>query len=194
MDLLKYLEPMKHLPDRFSNLAFWRGCRKFKDAVVNAFEYVDSWGESIETEGAQMKRDITDLAVNIGAIAKYNGVDSGGYYKENISCNWISLTQISGSSLYNALAFTDGESTITIDDYYLQKLKNVVPVIEWGSNKYLMNASGLLTVEMRKNASRTTTFIIKPSAFLYNANFELIVGTFPSAVPLYVGIVLELYR
>lgn len=44
MDLLKYLEPMKHLPDRFSNLAFWRGCRKFKDAVVNAFEYVDSWG------------------------------------------------------------------------------------------------------------------------------------------------------
>ena len=48
MDLLKYLEPMKHLPDRFTNLAFWRGCRKFKDAVVNAFEYVDSWGESIE--------------------------------------------------------------------------------------------------------------------------------------------------
>ena len=48
MDLLKYLEPMKHLPDRFSNLAFWRGCSKFKDAVVNALEYVDSWGESIE--------------------------------------------------------------------------------------------------------------------------------------------------
>lgn len=49
MDLLKYLEPMKHLPDRFSNLAFWRGCRKFKDAVVNAFEYVDSWGTHIES-------------------------------------------------------------------------------------------------------------------------------------------------
>ena len=49
MDLLKYLEPMKHLPDMFSNLAFWRGCRKFKDAVVNAFEYVDSWGTHIES-------------------------------------------------------------------------------------------------------------------------------------------------
>lgn len=49
MDLLKYLEPMKHLPDRFSNLAFWRGCRKFKDAVVNALEYVDSWGTHIES-------------------------------------------------------------------------------------------------------------------------------------------------
>lgn len=55
MDLLKYLEPMKHLPDRFSNLAFWRGCRKFKDSVVNAFEYVDSWGESIEHDINSLK-------------------------------------------------------------------------------------------------------------------------------------------
>ena len=50
MDLLKYLEPMKNLPERFSNLAFWRGVRKLRDEVVNAFEYVDSWGESIESE------------------------------------------------------------------------------------------------------------------------------------------------
>lgn len=50
MDLLKYLEPMKNLPDRFSNLAFWRGVRKLRDEVVNAFEYVDSWGENIESE------------------------------------------------------------------------------------------------------------------------------------------------
>ena len=48
MDLLKYLEPMKNLPKRFSNLAFWRDVRKFKDVVVNAFEYVDSWGTHIE--------------------------------------------------------------------------------------------------------------------------------------------------
>ena len=48
MDLLKYLEPMKNLPDRFSNLAFWRGVRKLKDEVVSAFEYVDSWGKDIE--------------------------------------------------------------------------------------------------------------------------------------------------
>lgn len=50
MDLLKYLEPMKNLTDRFSNLAFWRGVRKLKDDVVNAFEYVDSWGENIENQ------------------------------------------------------------------------------------------------------------------------------------------------
>ena len=50
MDLLKYLEPMKSLPDRFSNLAFWRGVRKLKDEVVNAFEYINSWGENIESK------------------------------------------------------------------------------------------------------------------------------------------------
>lgn len=48
MDLLKYLEPMKNIPERFSNLAFWRGVRKLRDEVVNAFEYVDSWGKNIE--------------------------------------------------------------------------------------------------------------------------------------------------
>ena len=55
MDLLKYLAPMKNIPERFSNLAFWRGVRKLKDEVVNAFEYVDSWGDHIETVLAQMK-------------------------------------------------------------------------------------------------------------------------------------------
>ena len=48
MDLLKYLAPMKNIPERFSNLAFWRGVRKLKDEVVNAFEYLDSWGKDIE--------------------------------------------------------------------------------------------------------------------------------------------------
>lgn len=73
MDLLKYLEPMKNLPDRFSNLAFWRGVRKLKDEVVNAFEYIDSWGDNIESEEAQMKLDIANaqtIATNAQTIAQ----------------------------------------------------------------------------------------------------------------------------
>ena len=72
MDLLKYLEPMKNLPDRFSNLAFWRGVRKLKDEVVSAFEYIDSWGENIESKEAQMKSDIANaqtIATNAQTIA-----------------------------------------------------------------------------------------------------------------------------
>lgn len=48
MDLSKYLESMKNLPDRFSNLAFWRGVRKLKDEMVKTFEYVEEWGNDIE--------------------------------------------------------------------------------------------------------------------------------------------------
>ena len=56
MDLLRYLEGMKNLPERFSNLAFWRGVRKLKDEVVNAFEYLDSWGESIELDISSLQK------------------------------------------------------------------------------------------------------------------------------------------
>ena len=71
MDLLKYIAPMKNMPERFSNLAFWRGVRKLKDEVVNAFEYIDSWGDNIESEEAQMKSDIAN-AQTIATSANYS--------------------------------------------------------------------------------------------------------------------------
>ena len=63
MDLLKYLEPMKNIPERFSNLAFWRGVRKLKDEVVNAFEYVDSWGKNIENQIASLPKNDKSFSV-----------------------------------------------------------------------------------------------------------------------------------
>ena len=82
MDLLKYVEPMKNLPDRFSNLAFWRGVRKLKDEVVNAFEYIDSWGDNIESKEAKMELDIANaqtiatdaqtIATNANYSTKYS--------------------------------------------------------------------------------------------------------------------------
>lgn len=75
MDLLKYLEPMKNLPDRFSNLAFWRGVRKLKDDVVSAFEYIDSWGENIESDITNLKN--TNVPFN---IHKYN-IDLSNKYE-----------------------------------------------------------------------------------------------------------------
>ena len=68
MDLLKYLEPMKNLPERFSNLAFWRGVRKLKDCVVNAFEYLDSWGTHIESllpNGTYVRSSEISLTPNV---------------------------------------------------------------------------------------------------------------------------------
>lgn len=68
MDLLKYLEPMKNLPERFSNLAFWRGVRNLKDCVVNAFEYLDSWGTHIESllpNGTYVRSSKISLTPNV---------------------------------------------------------------------------------------------------------------------------------
>ena len=72
MDLLKYLAPMKNMPERFSNLAFWREVRKLKDEVVNAFEYIDSWGTHIESllaggggGGNYVKSSVISLTKNV---------------------------------------------------------------------------------------------------------------------------------
>lgn len=84
MDLLKYLKPMKNLPERFSNLAFWRGVRKLRDEVVNAFEYVDSWGERVESELANLltnveTRPISSIQADEGG-AKAIGVNQYVFY------------------------------------------------------------------------------------------------------------------
>ena len=60
MKLLDYLEPMKTLPNRFSNLAFWRVLRVFKDEVVEAFTYVNSWGSDIEVEQRTQNASLTE--------------------------------------------------------------------------------------------------------------------------------------
>ena len=77
MELLKYLEPMKNLPERFSNLAFWRGVRKLKDEVVNAFEYVDSWGKDVERTEVSLSNRITNIESNIKSKSGYPILDSG---------------------------------------------------------------------------------------------------------------------
>ena len=58
MDLSQYLETMKNLPERFSNLNFWRGVRKLRDKMVDSFEYVGEWGNGIEGEIDSLKGDL----------------------------------------------------------------------------------------------------------------------------------------
>lgn len=81
MDLSKYLEPMKNLPGRFSNLAFWHGVRKLRDEVVSAFEYVDSWGENIESE----IESITSPTTTKMRYVATNENLSGNFQRETIS-------------------------------------------------------------------------------------------------------------
>ena len=61
MNVSKYLENMKNLPDRFSNLAFWRGVRKLRDKIVDTFEYVGEWGNGIENSLSSIDTDLSGL-------------------------------------------------------------------------------------------------------------------------------------
>ena len=91
MDLLKYLEPMKNLPNRFSNLAFWRGVRKLKDEVVTAFEYVGEWGNGIEGDIVRLENTDDSLDSRISALE--DGGGSGGGSGIYVKSSMISLTK-----------------------------------------------------------------------------------------------------
>ena len=61
MNLLKYINPIKNLPDRFSNLAFWRCVRKLKACIINALDYINVWGAGIENSLSEMNTDLSGL-------------------------------------------------------------------------------------------------------------------------------------
>ena len=106
MDLLKYLEPMKNLPDRFSNLAFWRGVRKLKDEVVNAFEYVDSWGKSIDSKIASLPKNdksfsVFDNTSNINAQSPYLNLVIDLIYESQLNVDHHALIITTGNKEFS---------------------------------------------------------------------------------------------
>ena len=84
MDLSRYLENMKNLPDRFSNLAFWRGVRKLKDKLVETFEYVSEWGNGIEGQ-------ILDINGSIAGLKYSNKTRDSRISALESSTKWIPI-------------------------------------------------------------------------------------------------------
>lgn len=78
MKLSKYLLPMTNLPDRFSNLAFWRSVRTLKDDINATFKYIESWGNGIEGEITDIKNTDTSLDSRISALENASGGGGGG--------------------------------------------------------------------------------------------------------------------
>jgi hypothetical protein len=160
MDLLKYLEPMKNLPERFSNLAFWRGVRKLRDEVVNAFEYVDSWGESIEAS----------------LDSQYNGYAS--YGMSNPITDFTALIKIDSISQYSdgvkiQSSYTDISVTVP-SDCELDRVSNFIPVlfIDGGSPSVIADLSTLLDVKVtNKDPSGSFTLTLSPSGAAPNIQY-----------------------
>ena len=99
MDLSQYLETMKNLPERFSNLNFWRGVRKLRDKMVDTFEYVGEWGNGIEGQIANIKGDIvtlnnTDNSLDSRISALENGGGGGGSVEDEIAAIKSDITTL----------------------------------------------------------------------------------------------------
>lgn len=144
MDLLKYLEPMKNLPERFSNLAFWRGVRQLRDEVVKAFEYIDSWGENIE-------RSLPRL---------YNGFSS--YGMSNPIDNFSSLIEIDSISQYSdGVTIKPGYRNINVSvpsDCEIERVERFIPVlfINGGGPNVITDLTTLLNVKVVSNTGHLT--------------------------------------
>lgn len=81
MDLSNYLETMKNLPVRFSNLAFWCGVRKLKDKLVDTFKYMEEWGNGIEGQ-------ILDINNSIGHINYSNRIRDSRIIELENTAKW----------------------------------------------------------------------------------------------------------
>lgn len=201
MDLLKYLEPMKNLPERFSNLAFWRGFRNLKDCVVNAFEYLDSWGKSIETGGTQIIRDIVDLNVKVGAIAKYKGYSS--YGMSNPIDGFASLLTIESIGQYaDGVKIKPNHTNLTAivpSNCDSSRISKFIPVLFCRGRvpPVIVDLTTLLDVEIESvDTSGVIYLMVSPSAAARNLNYHvpLVKGVFTSSSSTVTFSILILYK
>ena len=176
MDLLKYLEPMKNLPDRFSNLAFWRGVRKLKDEVVNAFEYIDSWGDNIESQEAQMKLDIAN-AQTIATNAQTIATNANYSTKYSISNEPWQTTQPKTKIVRNNIGVrinsSDKSIVITVNNNSPLSFTQKLGLPNVPDNKELIVFGAFFSVSV-EFSSGTQSFIVPAS---FNLSFDRATNT-----------------
>ena len=107
MDLLKYLKPMKNIPERFSNLAFWRGVRKLRDKMVDTFEYVGEWGNGIEGE-------INSLKGDLAKVTKYPFTIDSRLYRSQYGTG----QQIPKDSIIQLQLYCNSNTELFISEFY----------------------------------------------------------------------------
>lgn len=172
MDLLKYLEPMKNLPERFSNLAFWRGVRKLKDEVVNAFEYVDSWGESIESE-------LANLLTNVAVIPTYS-IQADDVGTQQIGANQYGF-YVHNSGTFNICDIPPNAVSVSVtchirfnvgsQNYFLSPINYTLYKVVNGKLQGIWNGNNALFYDPALTSENYTTFT---NAFLiYDVIFTL---------------------
>lgn len=150
MDLSKYLESMKNLPERFSNLAFWRGVRNLNNEIANTFSHIQDWGTGIEGQINRLKLrlnnsfTVDDHTINVTGPSNLYKIDQGvpessvPYPRVD---NYMLIFTISNLSNTNAdiieSAAFDGTLAINNRRVTFNNPMPLIPVIN-GSTMYLI--------------------------------------------------------
>lgn len=190
MKLSKYLLPMTNLPDRFSNLAFWRSVRSLKDDINATFKYIESWGNGIEGQIADIKSDITTLEntdqsldSRISALENAGGGGSGGGSGALVfNSNSKSFTPTTIEVLQSNLDVSDaGALIVPYPKVVYARLIGILDGLE--ANSLIVNAlmSGHVAVSKGTQYSNTVQFTDEPmhAVRVNETSYKLYTGWIP---------------
>lgn len=166
MDLSKYLESMKNLPDRFSNLAFWRGVRKLKDEMVKTFEYVASWGTLVENNLTSLESNFNNLAQGVSAASQNAGKALGlsnqalGRMNSAFAVNNVNITSNVTPTIY---PYTVSESQVPYP-----RVEQCIMRLDG------LSTSGITSKDIIESANFTGSFIVNGTTITFTQPMPLI--------------------
>ena len=120
MELSEYLLHMTNLPDRFSNLAFWRSVRKLKGDIVATFNYIESWGNNVE-----------DVLRNLNRSFSHDNFPRSVVELESNELKKISIVTMEGSDSQGS--FTTGYIKVAKGDLHVKEVSGYDNVISLGT-------------------------------------------------------------
>ena len=174
MDLSKYLESMKNLPERFSNLAFWRGVRKLRDEMVKTFEYVASWGTLVENNLSSLDNKVTNLAEGVSAASRNAGQAMGLANQ--------ALGKINGAFISREVSITTNVSP-TIYPYTVAESQVPYPRVENCVMRFDgLSTSGITSNDIIESANFTGSFTVDGVSISFTQPMPLIPVYYTSSI------------
>ena len=174
MDLLKYLEPMKNLPDRFSNLAFWRGVRKLRDAMVKTFEYVGEWGTLVENNLTSLDSKISNLS---------SGMSSIGSLASHAQSNAMSAIERLNNAFASHVVNITSNVSPTIYPYTVTESQVPYPRVENCIMRFDgLSTSGITSNDIIESANFTGTFTVDGVSISFTQPMPLIPVYYTSSI------------
>ena len=165
MNLLKYLAPMKNSPERFSNLAFWRGVRKLKDEIVDAFKYVEEWGTLVENNLSSLDNKFTNLSSGLSTVSQNAGKALGLANQ--------ALGSINSAFASHVVNITSNVSP-TIYPYTITESQVPYPRVEQCIMRFDgLSTSGITSHDIIESAYFTGSFIVNGTTIMFTQPIPL---------------------